>query len=309
MEIWDVIEEGPFVPTKLVDGRSVKKPKEEWNNNDKRLTSYNHRAMHILYCSLSKSQFNKVQQCSNAQEIWQTLEVAYEGTSQVKENKISLLVHKYELFKMEEDESIQEMFDRFNDILNGLKSLGKSYTNSEIVRKILRALPKTWASKKDAILEAKDLNSLPLEELIGSLLTHEMSMEEDNEKEGKKKKKKDLSIALKASKYHESSSEEERDKEADSDDVEYLSKKFCKFFSKKREAKEANKKKSKLICYECNKPGHARPDCPHLKKHSKRKKRRFFDDDSSSSSDDEIGGVCLTAIKAKEKIENVVPFP
>ena len=142
VEIWDVIEEGPFVPTKLVDGRSVKKPKEEWNNNDKRLTSYNHRAMHILYCSLSKSQFNKVQQCSNAQEIWQTLEVAYEGTSQVKENKISLLVHKYELFKMEEDESIQEMFDRFNDILNCLKSLGKSYINSEIMRKILRVLPK-----------------------------------------------------------------------------------------------------------------------------------------------------------------------
>ena len=51
-------------------------------------------------------------------------------------------MHKYELFKMEEDESIQEKFDQFNDILNDLNSLGKSYTNSEIVRKILTALPK-----------------------------------------------------------------------------------------------------------------------------------------------------------------------
>ena len=131
-----IIEEGPFVPTKLVNGTSVEKPKEEWNNNDKRLTSYNHEAMHILCCSLSKSQFNKIQQCSNAQEILQTLEVAYEGTSQVKENKICLFVHKYQLFKMDKDESIQEMVDRFNDMLNGLKSLGKSYTNSEIVRKV-----------------------------------------------------------------------------------------------------------------------------------------------------------------------------
>ena len=47
------------------------------------------------------------------------------------------------MFKMEEGESIQEMFDRFNDILNDLNSLGKSYTNSEIVRKILRVLPKS----------------------------------------------------------------------------------------------------------------------------------------------------------------------
>ena len=82
MEIWDVIDEGPFVPTKLVNGRSVKKPKEEWNNNYKGLISYNHKSMHILHCSLSKSQFNKAQQCANAQEIWQTLEVAYEETNQ-----------------------------------------------------------------------------------------------------------------------------------------------------------------------------------------------------------------------------------
>ena len=79
----------------------------------------------------------------------------------MKENKVSLLIHKYELFKMKEGEGIQEMFDRFNDILNGLKALCKTYSNPELVRKILRALPKSWASKKDVILEAKDLNILP----------------------------------------------------------------------------------------------------------------------------------------------------
>ena len=77
----------------------------------------------------------KVQQCKTAPEIWQTLEITYEGTSQVKENKISLMVHKYELFKMEKEETIQEIFDRFNDIINGLKALRKLYTYSEFVRK------------------------------------------------------------------------------------------------------------------------------------------------------------------------------
>ena len=57
------------------------------------------------------------------------------------------------------------MFDRFNNILNGLKTFGKIYSNSELVRKVLRALPKFWISKKDVILEAKDLNNLTLEEL------------------------------------------------------------------------------------------------------------------------------------------------
>ena len=39
------------------------------------------------------------------------------------------------MFKMEEDESIQEIFDWFSDILNGFKSLGKSYRKLILVEK------------------------------------------------------------------------------------------------------------------------------------------------------------------------------
>ena len=167
-------------------------------------------------------------------------------------------------------------------------------------------MPKTWASKKDAILEAKDLNSLSLEELIGSLFTHEMNIKEDEEKEGKKKRI-DLDIALRGSKCIESSSSSEDDdddyEQDEFEDVEYLIKRFGKFLSKARGAKEANKKKSKLICYECHQSGLARLDCPYLKKHNNRRKRRSLNDDSSSSSDDEVGRMCLIAHT------NVVPFP
>lgn len=51
-------------------------------------------------------------------------------------------IHDYELFTMESFEFISEMFYKFTNIINALKSLGKSYTNDELVRKILRSLPK-----------------------------------------------------------------------------------------------------------------------------------------------------------------------
>ena len=63
--------------------------------------------------------------------------MTYEGMNQMKEMKINMLVHQYELFKMQLDESIKEMFTRFTDINNNLKSLSKSYTNEEMVRRIL----------------------------------------------------------------------------------------------------------------------------------------------------------------------------
>ena len=47
-------------------------------------------------------------------------------------------VHNYELFKMDVNETITDMFTRFTNIITALKGLGKIYTTSKNVRKILR---------------------------------------------------------------------------------------------------------------------------------------------------------------------------
>ncbi|GAV60580.1 UBN2 domain-containing protein, partial [Cephalotus follicularis] len=132
--------------------------------------------------------------------------------------KIGMLVYEYELFLMHDNESISDMFTRFTTIVNFLKNLGKSYPNQELVRKILRCLPKSWTPKVTAIEEAKDLSTFPLEQLLGSLMTHETTMKNHENVEIKKKK----TIALRASKGESetiwddsdpSSSEEESDEE------------------------------------------------------------------------------------------------
>ena len=50
--------------------------------------------------------------CESAKEIWDRLETIHERTNHVKESKISMLVHDYELFKMESHESIFEIFSK-----------------------------------------------------------------------------------------------------------------------------------------------------------------------------------------------------
>ena len=139
-------------------------------------------------------------------------------------------MHKYELFKMKEGEGIQEMFNRFNDILNGLKALGKTYSNFKLVQKVLRALPKSWASKNYAILEAKDPSILPLEELLGSLLTHEMRLQE-NEEQGQKNDKR-RGLALKSKVIDDSEAEEGSDSE--DEEMEMYAKKFRRFIKRNK---------------------------------------------------------------------------
>jgi hypothetical protein len=48
----------------------------------------------------------------------------HEGTNQVKEFKIDMLVHQYELLKILPNESITNMFTRMTIITNSLHALG-----------------------------------------------------------------------------------------------------------------------------------------------------------------------------------------
>ena len=78
------------------------------------------------------------------------------------------------MFKMEEFETIAQMYSKITNIINSLKALDKMHTQPELVRKILRSLPTTWIHKISIIEESKDLEKYDLEELIGSLMTHEI---------------------------------------------------------------------------------------------------------------------------------------
>jgi hypothetical protein len=43
----------------------------------------------------------------------------YEGSKKVKEAKALMLVHQYELFEMKDDETIEEMYSRFQTLVSG----------------------------------------------------------------------------------------------------------------------------------------------------------------------------------------------
>ncbi|GAV76239.1 UBN2 domain-containing protein [Cephalotus follicularis] len=205
-QLWHIIVNGPRMPTRTIEGVVSLKPENEFNDNDFRMLQLNSKSKHVLFCAVGPNEFNRISSCDTAKEMRDLLEVTYECTNQVKESKISMLIHEYELFLMYDNESISDMFTRFTTIVNSLKNLGKFYSNQELVRKILRCLPRSWTLKVTAIEKAKDLSTLPVEQLLGSLMTHETTMKSHEHVEVKKKK----TIALRASKG-ESESDEDGD--------------------------------------------------------------------------------------------------
>ena len=122
----------------------------------------------MLFCSLDKNEFNRVSMCKTAYEIWRTLKVTHEGTNKVKQSKISMLKNQFQNFRMKQDETINDMYSRFQDIYHSLLALGVTYSDFDIVSKILNSLTDDWERKVLAIEEDNDISTIKLEELIGN---------------------------------------------------------------------------------------------------------------------------------------------
>ena len=138
-----------------------------------------------------------------------------------------------------------------------------------ITRKFKRFMKRKWKGGKKQ--EAKDLNTLPLEELLGSLMTYELTQRQHAQDDEDKKKK---TVAFKSTSQDDESTDDENE------DIALITRKFKRFMKrkwkggKKQEAKGDFNKESTIICFEYKKPGHIRADCPLLKKKERKEGNR-----------------------------------
>ena len=89
----------------------------------------------------------------------------------MKTVKLQRLTSSFEEIRMEEDETFDKFYAKLKDIVNSAFNLGESRAKSKIVRKILRSLPERFHAKITALEKAKDIDQIPLTELVGNLQT------------------------------------------------------------------------------------------------------------------------------------------
>ncbi|OMO55022.1 hypothetical protein CCACVL1_27438 [Corchorus capsularis] len=106
-EVWDVIMDGPFVPTKSSNARRKKsaKARSELSMEEKRKVQVNFKAINVLHCALSQSDFDQISTCSNAKEIWEKLKKDY-STPKVEASKAKVETNLCLMAKEDEIEVI-----------------------------------------------------------------------------------------------------------------------------------------------------------------------------------------------------------
>ncbi|XP_070032977.1 uncharacterized protein [Nicotiana tomentosiformis] len=145
-ELWDIVTDGPLATLKInAEGIEVPKTREDCTAED---------------LKLGPDEYSRIQSCTTAKKIWDTLQVAHEGTPQVKRSRGTLLYSQHEKIAMKEGETIQEMYSRFTTLTNELKSFRRIIPEEDRVEKILTMVLPTLGREKS--LPFRNQRILPL---------------------------------------------------------------------------------------------------------------------------------------------------
>lgn len=114
LEVWDTVEEWPFIPTNNVEGVEQPKHKKSWSENDKKKTIYDKKAKNILASTLGVDEFFRVSNYKMAKEIWDTLETTQEGTKELKRSILNTFSQEYKMFRILPVKIILDMQERLS---------------------------------------------------------------------------------------------------------------------------------------------------------------------------------------------------
>ena len=155
-------------------------PVSEWQTSQKEATTFNSKAMNAIFNVVSIEVFKRISNVEVAHTAQNILQIVHEGTKTVKINKLQQLTTRFESIRMSDDECFDEFYAKLNEIVNFAYNLGEIYNQPKIVRKILRSLTEDFRPKVIVITQNKDVDSIPVDELVGSLQSCELDLLKTN---------------------------------------------------------------------------------------------------------------------------------
>lgn len=141
------------------------------------------KARNYLFASIDRSIIETILDKSSSKAIWDSMKKKFQGSSKVKRAQLMSLKKEFEILTMKEGEKVNDYLARVLAIVNRMKIQGQTVKESDVVEKVLRTLTRKFSYVVCAIMEGNDVQTMSIDELQGSLLVHELNMQDDHEEE------------------------------------------------------------------------------------------------------------------------------
>ncbi|XP_077246125.1 uncharacterized protein LOC143885992 [Tasmannia lanceolata] len=171
-DLWDIVETGVEEP----EDQAALTPQQLNELKDNR--KQDKKALFFIYQVVDEVIFERISSVTMAKEAWDTLYTSYKGEDKVKLVRLQTLRCEFDALRMKDSESVEDFFNRVISLVNQLRVNSEDIQDQMIVEKILRSLTRKFEYIVVAIEESKDLASLSIESLMGSLQSHEQRMKQ-----------------------------------------------------------------------------------------------------------------------------------
>ncbi|KAL5698161.1 hypothetical protein ACHQM5_029234 [Ranunculus cassubicifolius] len=183
-DFWCVRMKTLFISRDLLeyveDGYEEAKDKEEMSVADlakwKEHIKKDAKALQLIQEGVTTTIFPRIINAKTSKEAWDILEKEFRGSKQIKTVKLQSLRREFENLKMKESEVLKDYFTRFLDVVNQMKTYGELISDQRVVEKILISLPERYDSIVSVIEQTKDLETLGVEDLMGTVKAFEQRM-------------------------------------------------------------------------------------------------------------------------------------
>lgn len=117
------------------DGSSSLKPEVAWTDEKNNEALGDSKALNVIFNAVDTNMFRLINTCTEANDAWEILEIAHEGTSKIRMSRLQLLAINYENLIMDEDESISDFIIRLHDIPKSSFPLAEKMSEVKLAKK------------------------------------------------------------------------------------------------------------------------------------------------------------------------------
>lgn len=141
-------------------------------------------ALAVIYQGIPEDMLLSIAENKTAKEAWDSLKVMSIGADRVQKAKVQTLRAEFESMNMKETDNLDEFCLKIYGIVTNIRLLGEKMEESNVVKKLLRAVPSKYLQIASTIEQFGDLEAMSVEGVVGRSKAHEERLKGQNEGAG-----------------------------------------------------------------------------------------------------------------------------